>query len=376
MVFDIFNIILMVVLPFCAIRLVKSVSVLASISPVLLCYACGIILANIPGYPVNEKQVTKILELAVILAIPMLLFNSKIQDWKNLAGKSLLAFVLAIIAVLISVLVFPFLFRDLPDVALMSAMLTGVYIGGTPNMQAISIALEADNNLFIKVNAAEVASGGIYLLLLAAGFRNVVLRILRPYFLHTLGNEAEPIFNDPHGKVKPMDALKNILISLALTALVLLITKMLYGDLKHSIFIMIAISTLSLIASLFPRINGLPGSYPTGEYFLLIFCVGIGLMADFREILSGSLEILLFAGGMLIMIILVHITLCYLFKIDADNMVMSSTATIFGPAFIGQITGILKNKELLVPGMIMSLIGLAIANYLGVMVAQLLAGLM
>ncbi|HMW75312.1 MAG TPA: hypothetical protein PKD40_06630, partial [Saprospiraceae bacterium] len=100
----------------------KSVSVLASISPVLLCYACGIILANIPGYPVNEKQVTQILELAVILAIPMLLFNSKIQDWKNLAGKSLLAFVLAIIAVLISVLVFPLLFRDLPDVALMSAM--------------------------------------------------------------------------------------------------------------------------------------------------------------------------------------------------------------------------------------------------------------
>ena len=79
---------------------------------------------------------------------------------------------------------------------------------------------------------------------------------------------------------------------------------------------------------------------------------------------------------MLIMIILVHITLCYLFKIDADNMVISSTATIFGPAFIGQVTGILKNKELLVPGMIMSLIGLAIANYLGVMVAQLLAGLM
>lgn len=79
---------------------------------------------------------------------------------------------------------------------------------------------------------------------------------------------------------------------------------------------------------------------------------------------------------MLIAILILHIALCFLFKIDADNMIISSTATIFGPAFIGQVTGALKNKELLVPGMIMALIGLAIANYCGIMVAQLVGFLL
>lgn len=375
MAFDVFNILLMLVLPFVAIRLVKGTKLFAKLSPVLLCYAGGILLANIPGYPVNGEQVTKVFEFAVILAIPMLLFNSKISDWKNLAGKSLIAFLLAVISVLVSAITFPMLFKEIPGIELMAGMLTGVYIGGTPNMQAISIALDADNNVFIRLNAAEVASGGIYLMILAAGFRNLVLGILKPYPLQEQLADEDYKAKDPYAKVRIADVVRNVLVSALLTGIILLLTRLIYGDLKHSIFIMIGISTLSLAASLFPSINKLPGSYATGEYFLLIFCVGIGLMADFSEILSDSLSILMFAGGMLIMIVLLHILLCYLFKIDADNMVMSSTATIFGPAFIGQITGILKNKELLVPGMIMSLIGLAIANYLGVLVAGIVAGL-
>lgn len=372
MVSDGFNILLMVMLPFLSIKLVKNVPLFSKISPVLLCYGVGIIFANIPDYRVNEPQISKLFEFAVILAIPMLLFNARINDWKNLAGKSLLSFILGVIAVLFSALTFPLLFKDLPNISTLSGMLTGVYVGGTPNMQAVGIALEADHNTFIKLNAAEVASGGIYLLVLASGFQQLVLKVLNPYHSDIHQNEDQAESDVPYTEVKPKYALVNILLSLGLTGLVLLFGKLLYGDLQHPIFIMIGITTISLWASFSHKIHSLPGGYATGEYFLLIFCTGIGLLADFSEMFSGSLDLILFTGGLMVMSILLHIVLCYFFKIDADNMIIGSTATIFGPAFIGQITGILKNKELLVPGMIMSLMGLAIANYLGVMVAKIL----
>jgi uncharacterized membrane protein len=73
--------------------------------------------------------------------------------------------------------------------------------------------------------------------------------------------------------------------------------------------------------------------------------------------------------------IILNIILAYLFKIDADTAIITSTSTIFGPAFIGQVAMSMKNKEIIFSGMIASMVGIALGNFFGIGLAYLLKSL-
>lgn len=372
MAFDIFNVLLMLFLPWLAIHLTRRYKFFAKLSPVFICYAVGIVLANVPNYPINALLTEKIYQAAVLLAIPMLLFNTRFSDWSRLKGKTFLAFVIAIFSSILAALIVPFFFKSVDNISSLSGMLAGIFIGGTPNMQAVGIALNASHDSFILLNAAEIACTGIYLLLIVAGLQKILWYVL-PKFASTdlveknglSNNEIEKTFNWN-------EVLKNFFLSVAVSLIVFLLSFLFFGNTDHSIFIIIGITSVSILFSMIPSIQRLGSGFLTGEYFLLIFCTGIGLLANFKMILNNGIDYLWFATATLLFILTVHIVLCRIFKIDADNMIMSSTATIFGPAFIGQVSVALKNKELLFPGMVMSLIGLAIANYFGIAIANIL----
>ena len=61
-----------------------------------------------------------------------------------------------------------------------------------------------------------------------------------------------------------------------------------------------------------------------------------------------------------------------IFKINTDEFIMTSTALSNSPPFVPVIAAALKNKEVMIPGMIVGVIGYAIGNYLGVAIAYLL----
>lgn len=64
-----------------------------------------------------------------------------------------------------------------------------------------------------------------------------------------------------------------------------------------------------------------------------------------------------------------------LFRIDADTVLITSTAAIFGPAFVGQVAVALRNKEVVLSGIITGLVGYAVGNYLGIFIAYLVSNL-
>jgi uncharacterized membrane protein len=70
--------------------------------------------------------------------------------------------------------------------------------------------------------------------------------------------------------------------------------------------------------------------------------------------------------------VIVHLVFCRLFAIDGHTGLITSTAGIFGPAFIPPVANALKNREVILPGLICGVIGLAIGNYLGIGLAGLL----
>lgn len=341
------------------------------LSPVFICYAVGILIANLRLVSLDTNVITKTYESSVIIAIPLLLFGVQLSNWSKLSKLANKSLFIAIVAAILGGLLTAFIFREFKDVPTMTGMLMGIYVGGTANMQSVGIALNANEKIFLLLNAAEIVAAGLYLLfLLSIGKKSY------SYFLPRLKIESsiddDAILNTKISQPEFYDFIKALGASILVLLFTLGLAFVIWGNIKAPTFIIILITSLSLLLSKVKFFSGLKAAESLGHYLLLVFSLGIGLLADFREILSGSMDILVFTSVMLILILIIQLSMSWWLKIPGEYVILSSTATIFGPAFIGQIVKSLNEKSLMLPGMIMSLIGIALANYVGLATAYLL----
>ena len=135
------------------------------LSPIVLAYATGIVLANIQLLDINHSVSTLFSQATVVLAIPMLLYATDLKGWILQARSVILSFFLCVCSGIASSIAIAWLWKDQFENAWqLSGMLVGVYTGGTPNMQAIGLTLGVDEEMFVLMNAADIFCGGIYLL--------------------------------------------------------------------------------------------------------------------------------------------------------------------------------------------------------------------
>ena len=134
----------------------------------------------------------------------------------------------------------------------------------------------------------------------------------------------------------------------------------------------LAITTAAIGFSFIPRVRALRGTFEAGNYILLVFCVTIGTIANFAEVLRSSGWIIAYVAVVIFTSLFLHVTLCRLTGIDRDTTVITSTAALFGPAFIGPVSVRLGNRAVFVSGLMSGLVGYAVGNYLGLFVAWML----
>jgi uncharacterized membrane protein len=70
-----------------------------------------------------------------------------------------------------------------------------------------------------------------------------------------------------------------------------------------------------------------------------------------------------------------HLLLSVIFRVDADNYLITTTAFIFSPPFVPVVAVALKNKDVIITGITVGIIGYVIGNYLGVALGYLMKGL-
>ena len=70
--------------------------------------------------------------------------------------------------------------------------------------------------------------------------------------------------------------------------------------------------------------------------------------------------------------LLLQVLLGRLFRVDADTAVITSVAMINSPLFVPMIAESMKNRKIIISGITIGIIGYAVGNYLGVLIAQLL----
>ena len=164
---DLLQLVLLIFFPLLAQRLSSWKSGWKWLSPVVQCYAIGILLRNSGFFPVNELLAETFRDLSILLAIPLLLFSTDLRRWWKEARKATLAFGLCVVSGVVASMLWALVFRySLPDIWRIAGMLVGVYTGGTPNMNAIGLALGVPDAEILYLNGADIFCGGLFLLFL------------------------------------------------------------------------------------------------------------------------------------------------------------------------------------------------------------------
>jgi uncharacterized membrane protein len=368
---------LCVVTPALAMWAAERVKLFKLLGPVVLCYAAGIVAANLPGVAVDQQVAMQLNEGSVALAIPLLLFSTEVKKWLGLGWKLLLSFALACVSAVVAAGVVAWLFRHQTDEWWkVAGMLVGVYVGGTANMSAVGLALETKTETFVLLSAADVVAGGAWLLVLLTVAQRALSKVLPPFTL-----EAHHELVEHPGESLSVWTKKHVpamVTGFALAVAMVLVSVSLSVGLHHTMNVMTVLLTLTALgigASLLPQVRALKGPYELGEYVLLVFCVAVGSLADVRQVAGGSAVLFAFVVAVMAAAIALHMLLCWVFRIDVDTALISSTATIYGPAFIGPVSAALKNRALVGPGLTMGLAGIALGTWLGVATAQVLHAL-
>jgi uncharacterized membrane protein len=312
----------------------------------------------------------------------LLLFTLDLKKWLKLAKGAILSLVLAMFSLLVVVFTGYYLFAgSIDESEKVAGMLVGVYTGGTPNLAAIGSALQVSPNIFILTHTYDLIIGSVALLFLMT-IAQRVFHIFLPRFqilykaenkLH-LADETADIENfDPLFKRKALpDLLKAFGISIIIFGigggLSLLVTKP-----NDTIVAILSITTLGLLASLIKPVNKLQNSFQFGMYLIIAFSLVVSSMANLSNMFQIEfLQLFLYVFYVVFGSMVIHVGLARIFKIDADTTIISITALTYSPPFVPAVAGAIKNKEVIISGLTIGILGYAFGTYLGIFVGTIL----
>lgn len=377
--------------------------ILQKIGTVILAYAVGVIMALTgfvsfePGTADAEQlaSIQKIImNLAVPIAIPLMLFNCDFKLWTKSLPKTVLALVGGVVAIFIAVVSGFFIMRnfDIPDIENISAMMTGIYTGGTMNFNALGAALQVDPTVITLVLTFQMIVTFPFILFVTAGgykffrkilpFKDEAVSISDSQCNKMLEHGIENYGRMLNKKIFPKTLL-GLLISVCFLAVgaglsILLYNLGLVGDKEagtgklSELVIILTITTLSIIASFSKKVRSLPKTFELGMIFILIFSIVVASQFNPYNIDMSALTI----GGFVLYIMLIsvicHIIFCRFAKVSGDLYTVAQVGLFCSPPFIPPVVGAMGNKKVLISGIVIGLIGYAVGTYLGVAISYLL----
>ncbi len=325
-----------------------------------------------------------IVSLIVPLSFPLLLFSLNIKRWMRFARDGFISMILALVSVVIVVSSGYFIFKyAVPDSWKVAGMLVGVYTGGTPNLVSLKVALDVDPNLFVMTSTYDMIVGAITLIFFVT-IGPKIFRAILPPFKHNgdtevtdeLIHEAESFedFSGMLGKGRIGPLLKAFALALLIFILSFGIS-LLLPKISQMVVVILSITTLAILASLINSINKIEKTFQLGMYFILVFSFIVASMADLGVMFSiGFLGLFGYISFAYFGSLILHIILSKIFRVNADDFLITTTAFVFSPPFVPVVAAALKNKDVIITGITVGIIGYVIGNYLGVGLGYFLKG--
>ena len=324
--------------------------------------------------------------LIVPIAFPLLLFSMNIRRWLKYAGKGFLSVALALVAGVVMVGAGFFIWKDsIPDSWKLAGMFEGIYTGGTPNFVALKVALNVDPNLFVIVNTYDMLVGAV-LVLFFITIAPRIFRFILPKFTAEKGMSVDDAMilketenlEDYSGMLRRNVFLK-LLKALGISVLIFAASyglSLLLPGIPQAVVVILSVTTLAILASMVGSINRIEKTFQLGMYFILVFSLVLASMADLKSIFSiGMLNIVSFISWCYFGSLFLHLLLARIFRVDADNFLITATAFIFSPPFVPMVASSLRNKDVIVTGITGGIIGFILGNYFGIILAYAVKGL-
>ena len=362
---------------------------LAKVGAILLLYILGLIVANLFIFPFEgaAQRLFPVQDLmtsiTIPLAMPLILFACDFRNWP--VRKALAALVIGLVSVLSVVVAGYWLFGDKlgEQAAGIAGMAVGVYSGGTPNLAAIKMMLGVDEGTYVLMNSFDMLVSFLFLVfLMACG-----IRLFRKFLsddkkvqvpAENAGNDSK-LAQGETDMYRGIFTKRHFLPTLAAFGMSVLIAgigiglSMLLTGKINMIVLILTLTTLAIAASFLPFVRRWEKSYDAGMYLVLIFSLVVASMVDLRSLdFREGAWLLLYIAFVIFGSLALQVLLGKVFKVDADTTVITSVAMINSPLFVPMIAEAMKNRRVILTGISIGIIGYAVGNYLGVLIAHLL----
>ena len=380
--------------PLLVMQLAKRWTWIDKVSPMTVLYIIGLAAANlIPAdngiFNIDGDTNTLFSNIAVPLAIPLMLMGCNTGGWK--VGKAFKVFLSGLLSVLIVTIAGYFIFRNGYDdnrgFAQVCAVATGIYTGGIPNMGAIKQAVAMPSQTYLYITSYDLIVTGLYLVFVIL-FGKTVFRKLLPAERKAENGKrkaesAEYKAESDNGRINPFDrehrglSFLAIGITIAIAAISYAVSIWVSKDGSPNMTVLILLlTTLAIGASFLPPMRRQQHSFDLGLYCVYVFCLAIATACDIRQMdIAGSLPILYYLGFIVLGSLVLQILFAKMLKIDGDSVMVCSVALINSPPFVPLAAALLNNKDIVILGITIGLLGYMLGNYLGIGIFHLLVAI-
>ncbi len=372
------------VTPALVIGLCRRYPLLDKLGPIMVLYAIGMVVGNLPSLPAETALLQEMLpNIMVPLAIPMMLFGCRFT--RHEAALQVKLVVSGFLSVGLAVGVGHLLFGShIAHGAKVGGIISGMYTGGTLNAAALQTVFRIPSEQFVLINSYDILISFFYFLFLFGGG----IRLFR--YLYGERSEAEsrasgPAVDDsptaskenPYRRLLTLEGWRQTGRIVALTLGVVALSAgvaLLLPEGWFMVGFILMLTTLGVLCSLKEGVRRLDMSYDLGMYLIYIFSLAIASMADFSQLdLQSGLNQMAYMVVAVFLSLLLHALFCRLMRLDADSMVVASVAFINSPPFVPMASAAMGNKRSLVTGLGVGIVGYAIGNHFGVVMEWLLS---
>jgi len=350
----------------------------AKMSALVIALLLGIVLSNCRIIPTQSAVYDCVWDYLVPLALPMLLFHVDIRKiWKE-SGQLLIAYMVGAAGTVVGAVVAFFIFRRvIPEIAGITAMMTGTYIGGSVNFMALSDVFNVSSELVSSATIADNLNMAIYFfVLLSIPVRSRAV------------SSSEDIIRHNKGEM----SIKNVSVCLAIGFLIVALSSGL-ADISGNLIPLsnpgleilanllgnkyLWITTVSVVgATAFPDFFGsIAGGQEIGTYIIYCFMFVIGAPASIQGIIKNSPALLLLA------VVVVGFNMAFTFVggnilgIKRDVLIIASNANVGGPTTAASMAIAKGWEDLVGPALLIGSFGYVIGNYLGMVIGYFCQGL-
>ena len=357
---------------------------LDNIGPIMILYAIGMIIGNLP-LDIPEMSVAQDIatSASIPLAIPMMLFCCRFT--RSDARTQLKVVISGFLSVAIAVVVgYIFFGKQIPEGDKIGGIMSGMYTGGMLNAAAIQAIFKVEEQNYIMMCSYDIVISFLYLVfLVAVGYK--MFRLLYGEKSHATLSESEKEELDrqiaeakrnPYAGLWSKAGMKELAKIVGYTIVVVALaaaSTLPFDDAWFMVIFILVLSTLGVVFSFFAPVRKLERSFDIGMYLIYIFSIAMASMADFSNLkLADGLNQILFLTITVFGSLILHAIFCRIMRVDADSMTVSSVSFINSPPFVPMMVAVLKNKKTLIVGLGAGIVGYALGNHFGVLIASLL----